>query len=612
MATSNIIDKLNPCRVLDVLAWKFYTHDNFSSAIFLWKISEKLSYRPCSTFGGLARSFFHIGKNNLVEKYFIKLKDVEKETATDWRHFEQVALVLDKKDIAISALKKAYSLDRTDPELVSNLLTALTSRKLVAELIELIEEIANQKRFYELNIQAIESLIAVGQSHMAIKQLLSERESIPTDVFNHLMFKTYIVTQDPTIALDICNAVPMTADNAHYFQTLAGCMYRLNQIKEAVKVVAELLNYNITDRFTTTAIMILFKAGNYEQAKKVVANHVKNPAESCMLNIWLEQAIGQPENADTIFNELMNKGNFNKISNFHHGISGLSFESLSNNQVEDIKNLESKYSHPLVSIILTCFNDEKFLKRAITSIYGQGISNFELFILDDASTDNTFKLAKEYAEKDNRIKALKNDINSGPYFSKNRAIHMAKGEFLAFHDADDVSHPQRLITQIKTLIEKQKDNVFATMCYHIRICEESGKIIERSFNFLTPSPISLVMPREDFLKTYGAFDCVRAGGDSELIRRIQAHQGEQAVYLIEYPLYLASFREGSLTTHSNIGIVESSNKDSVRHRYRYATDGWHDLIRVKQVNPFKSFPDSNPTYEIPQELQISKEAIAQL
>jgi hypothetical protein len=139
--------------VLDVLAWKFYTHDNFRSAIFLWKISEKLSYRPCSTFGGLARSFFHIGKNNLVEKYFVKLKDLEKKTATDWRHFEQVALILGKEDIALSALKNARLLDSENLSIISNLLTVLTRKKLVSEVTDLIKDISKRQSNYEIKIQ---------------------------------------------------------------------------------------------------------------------------------------------------------------------------------------------------------------------------------------------------------------------------------------------------------------------------------------------------------------------------------------------------------------------------------------------------------------------------
>lgn len=106
----------------------------------------------------------------------------------------------------------------------------------------------------------------------------------------------------------------------------------------------------------------------------------------------------------------------------------------------------------LVSIIIPTYNRAEFLPRSINSVINQTYKNWELIIVDDRSTDNTLQLVKKYAEKDKRIKYIKNTHKKGPAGAKNQGIEIAKGELLAFLDSDDEWLKDKLDIQINYLL----------------------------------------------------------------------------------------------------------------------------------------------------------------
>lgn len=111
---------------------------------------------------------------------------------------------------------------------------------------------------------------------------------------------------------------------------------------------------------------------------------------------------------------------------------------------------------PLIYVVMSCYNREKYVVEAIESILNQTYTNFEFIIIDDCSTDNTFEIVKEYAKKDNRILALKNDKNYCYVHSLNKGIEIAKGKYIARMDDDDISLPERFEKQVEFL-EKNED-----------------------------------------------------------------------------------------------------------------------------------------------------------
>lgn len=116
---------------------------------------------------------------------------------------------------------------------------------------------------------------------------------------------------------------------------------------------------------------------------------------------------------------------------------------------------------PEVSVIIPTFNRASFLKRAIDSILSQSYQDFEVIVVDDASTDNTEEIVKSI--KDERITYLKHERNSGRAVSRNTGVNMARGEYIAFLDSDDEAHPDRLEKQINILQrETQKTGIVYT------------------------------------------------------------------------------------------------------------------------------------------------------
>ncbi len=96
-------------------------------------------------------------------------------------------------------------------------------------------------------------------------------------------------------------------------------------------------------------------------------------------------------------------------------------------------------STPLITIITVTYNSAKYVRDAIEGVLAQTYKNIEYIIADDCSTDDTWKIINEY--KDDRIVAYKNASNLREYPNRNKAINLAKGEYLIFIDGDDVMFP---------------------------------------------------------------------------------------------------------------------------------------------------------------------------
>lgn len=99
---------------------------------------------------------------------------------------------------------------------------------------------------------------------------------------------------------------------------------------------------------------------------------------------------------------------------------------------------------PLVSILMTSYNREKYIAEAIESVLNSSYQNFELIIVDDGSKDRTVEIAQVYAKDDSRVKIYINEQNLGDYPNRNKAASYAKGEFMTYVDSDDKFLPDTI------------------------------------------------------------------------------------------------------------------------------------------------------------------------
>lgn len=112
---------------------------------------------------------------------------------------------------------------------------------------------------------------------------------------------------------------------------------------------------------------------------------------------------------------------------------------------------------PLVSVIMPAFNAEASIAAAIESVQAQTISDFELIILDDCSTDHTCGIVERFASEDRRIRFYPGTQNIGVAAIRNKGIDLSRGAYIALLDSDDIWHPQKLEKQLDCLKANQAD-----------------------------------------------------------------------------------------------------------------------------------------------------------
>ena len=97
---------------------------------------------------------------------------------------------------------------------------------------------------------------------------------------------------------------------------------------------------------------------------------------------------------------------------------------------------------PLISVIMPLYNAERFVGESIENVLRQTVGDFELIVIDDASTDASAEIARAYAAKNDRIVLMHNELNSGAARTRNRALDAARGKFITFMD------PERFAKQL--------------------------------------------------------------------------------------------------------------------------------------------------------------------
>lgn len=122
------------------------------------------------------------------------------------------------------------------------------------------------------------------------------------------------------------------------------------------------------------------------------------------------------------------------------------------------------------------YNGEKYIRESIESILNQTYKNFELIICDDGSKDKSLEIINEYQKKDNRIIVIKNEKNLGLAASLNNSIKMAKGEYIARMDCDDIAVENRLEKQVDFL---DKHEEYAFVGSSVKLFDNNGVWGER-------------------------------------------------------------------------------------------------------------------------------------
>ena len=193
--------------------------------------------------------------------------------------------------------------------------------------------------------------------------------------------------------------------------------------------------------------------------------------------------------------------------------------------------VEEKYSNnkSLVSIIVNCFNGEKYLKQTLQSILDQTYSNWELIFWDNKSNDNSKKIFLEF--KDSRFKYYLSEKHTSLYKARNNAIGKSKGEILAFLDTDDWWRKEKLEKQVILFKKKESTGLVYSNCYLFYENSKKNKIFKKEilktgyvtdylFKGHSIGILTILISREAYKSVSGFNDAYSIIGDFDLIVRL--------------------------------------------------------------------------------------------
>jgi glycosyltransferase involved in cell wall biosynthesis len=202
--------------------------------------------------------------------------------------------------------------------------------------------------------------------------------------------------------------------------------------------------------------------------------------------------------------------------------------------------------NPLVSVLMTAYNREKYIAEAIESVLASTYANFELIIVDDGSEDRTVEIARSYEARDSRVRVYVNEKNLGDYPNRNKAASYATGKYIKYVDSDDLIYDFTLDVMVR-YVERFPEAGFGLCTHHdhrpVPTLLSPKDIYVSSFaglgHFNRP-PIGSII-RMDAFKRLGGFSGARMIGDYEFWLKIARYY---SMVSLPYDLYYYRFHEG--------------------------------------------------------------------
>lgn len=242
----------------------------------------------------------------------------------------------------------------------------------------------------------------------------------------------------------------------------------------------------------------------------------------------------------------------------------------------------------MISVIMPVYNAEKYLSESIESILSQSFKEFEFLIFDDASTDNSKQIIKNYSTKDNRIKFFDRKINVGYSNLINESLEKVNFNFIARMDADDISHKERLQKQFDFLSRHLDYSVVGSF---IKIIDDKNMFVRYSkypvenndikktlyeySTFAHPS----TMINYNFLKKIGYYRPIfEPAEDYDLWTRLSTISK-----LKNIPEYLLSYRQHSKSVSMERKEEQLIKTFFIKKNLKYLVNG-KDLVLKHNLN----------------------------
>jgi glycosyltransferase involved in cell wall biosynthesis len=235
---------------------------------------------------------------------------------------------------------------------------------------------------------------------------------------------------------------------------------------------------------------------------------------------------------------------------------------------------------PLISVIMACHNAVPFIESAIESIVHQTHKDFQLIIIDDASSDNSLGLLRKKALTDSRIELYALSENVGAGAARNIGISKSRGDWLAIMDADDISFPDRFAQQVAFLVQNPEVDVVGAVAIEMDCDGKHGKMMMRREthdamvqHIYTECPFnhSTVMAKKAFFVTLYGYD------ETFVMRRVE-----------DYDLWLRGYKQ---FRYHNLQVPLVYYRRGQRPK-------WHDAIISSRVIWNSICRDKKPLYYV--------------
>lgn len=230
-------------------------------------------------------------------------------------------------------------------------------------------------------------------------------------------------------------------------------------------------------------------------------------------------------------------------------------------------------SGPMVSVVISAFRPDHRLIGAVRSVLASRWESLEVLVFDDCSGEEYDAVLAETADLDRRVKVHRMPRNGGTYAIRNRALEIAQGEFITFHDSDDWAHPDRFARQAQHLVENSDQ--IANLTMSARVTERLELVNARSLGLKLCEP-SLMFRITPVVERIGGFDWIRKAGDAEFRHRIEVAFGvEIPVLEPTAPLTLQLVNSASLSG----GDISRYRVSTSRRLHRSCYETWHAAVK---------------------------------
>lgn len=209
---------------------------------------------------------------------------------------------------------------------------------------------------------------------------------------------------------------------------------------------------------------------------------------------------------------------------------------------------------PKISVIIPIYNVEQYLDQCIQSVINQTLTDIEIICVDNCSTDNSYKIAQQYANKDTRIKLLRTEKNSGVSVARNTGMNVASADYIMFCDSDDWYEPTMCQEMLSLIVKNNAD---------LGIC--SVNVIYETDTNLKNNDKKLQLPDKTFNPHSPLIDCIHDGMPFKIMKRKIIEQND-----IKFPPGLA-YEDIYFSRIYNLFIKKIATTSKKLYNYRRHT-----------------------------------------